>query len=139
MSEKDLVKTAAGTLRTFLRDNRLTIVGILVIVGFIFQGYFMYLTATSKRARNLLIIEKSPYRIIARWDSFKNEGTNMVLQSSLAKEREMWNKIAKEVKFYDYKFNENFYIRVNTLDAKSDEAKVNLNELSSISDSSTEK
>ena len=123
------------TWKTFLHDNRLTIVGVMMVLGFIAQGYFMYLTATSARSRNLVIVQKAPFRIIARWDSFADEGSKIEVVNANIAEREMWYQTAKAIPYVDYRFNENLYIRINTLDIKTKEAKVNLNEASSISDS----
>jgi len=120
----------------FIHNNKYTIIGIAVVIGFIAQGYFMYLSSTSRRGRNLVIVEKSPFRVIARWDSFRNEETDLSATKALMEERELWYKTAKEIPFVDYRFTSELFIRVNTADIKSDEASVRLNESSSVNNES---
>lgn len=106
------------------------IVGITVSI----QGYFLHQTNSQPKKRNLIILTKSPVRLISRWDTVFHPNTikedkagetaTLVLNSLLTNIR--------EEEFMQYKFNENIYIRVNTADIKSDEAQVNLNEQSNI-------
>lgn len=106
------------------------IVGITVSI----QGYFLHQTNAQPKKRNLIILTKSPVRLISRWDTVFHPNTikddkagetaTLVLNSLLTNIR--------EEEFMQYKFNENIYIRVNTADIKSDEAQVNLNEQSNI-------
>ena len=113
--------------------SRPVLLAIVLVAGFMVQGYFMYQTATSSRSHNLVIVQKAPYRMIARWDSFKGEGNDVEIIRANIDERIFFYQLAKDIPYQDYKFNENLYIRINTVDLKTKEAKVNLNESSAIS------
>ena len=112
--------------------TRPVLLAIVLVAGFMVQGYFMYLTATSSRSHNLVVVQKAPYRMVARWDSFKGEGDDAAIIQANIDERIFFYQLAKDIPFEDYKFNENIYIRINTIDIKTKEAKVNLNESSAI-------
>jgi len=121
-------------MKDWVKNNKPTIIMFLLVIGFIAQGYFMYLTTTHGRARNLLIIEKAPVRLIARWDDVENEEKSKDVIKLEINERMKWYDTIIRVPFQDYKFNENIYIRINTLDLKSDKADIKLDEKSNITE-----
>jgi len=135
MSEDEIVKNevekAKSSFKNFLGSNKYTIIAISVAITTILQAYFMYKINTQHRGHSLLIITKSPFRFISRWDTTEqNENVapttgNHILELS---------KMIIDSNFTEYKFNENIYIRVNSIDIKSDDATINMNEVSSVAD-----
>ena len=139
MSEDEIVKNevekAKSSFKNFLGSNKYTIIAISVAITTILQAYFMYKSNTQHRGHSLLVITKSPIRFISRWDTVKEVEMNVPTTSDHIVN--LTQRIL-DSNFTNYRFNENLYIRVNSVDVKSDEATVNLNESSTIDDKITE-
>jgi len=100
------------------------IVGIIMVS----QAYFLYLSSKVETGRNLLIIEKAPMRIIARWDNVDGEVENVELEKEFIKERINWVTIMSGADFIDYRFNENLNVNIRTETVKGDSNDISINE-----------
>jgi len=123
--------TRIQKLTNFLTDYKAVFIALFMAITLIFQGYFFHLTATKSLNRNLLIITKSPNRVLYRWDSVRDTEHPAI---AARKKDAILEVVGLTLKgeFVDYKFNENLYIRVNTVDLKTDAATVTLHETSDV-------
>ena len=115
--------------------NNPVLIAFIAAMTISIQGYYMHLTNSQPKKRNLVIVTKSPLRLIARWDTLARpdleDNANAPERSRVGEVGLLIERILTSVDndtFAPYKFNENVYIRINTADIKTDEAKINLDE-----------
>ena len=119
------IKEIDKSVKGFLSNNRVTIIATVVMIAVVMQSFFMYETTKDKKKTSFVVFTSSPHRFIARWDENDKYLDQPVVPG------EQIGKIISEIlkyPFQDYKFNENIYIRLNTLDAKSDDATIKIDE-----------
>ncbi len=119
------IKEINQDVKGFLSNNRITIIATVVMIAVVMQSFFMYETTKDKKKTSFVVFTSSPSRFIARWDE------NDAFIGKTVVPSEHIERIIKEIlshPFEDYKFNENIYIRLNSLDAKSDDATIKIDE-----------
>ena len=132
---RDAVDAVEKGWKQTLQNNRITVLGILIMLGVSIQSYFMYKSNTMSKGRSLLVITKSPIQFISRWDTIKEvEVGESTPETSTASHIVDLTRSILDSEFVEYKFNENVFIRINTIDVKTDEAEIKLNESSVIKD-----
>ena len=97
------------------------IIAILIVgVIMVSQAFFLYLSSTRENGRNLMTIEKSPMRVIVRWDNMDGEVRDIDLEKEFIKERMNIVKAVSDAEFIDYKFNDKLDINIRTETIKAD-------------------